>query len=80
LDENPSEQKRRNKANLKTEIVTKHAEQCSNNGRTEGDTEYRKLTKCLEAYNETKRPTYTGICFGENLITSLASLLKMIPS
>ena len=38
--------------------------------------EYSRLTKCLEAYNEIKRPTHSGICFGESPIRSPASLLK----
>jgi len=31
----------------------------------------------LEAYNEIKRPTHSGICFVENPIKSPASLLNM---
>jgi hypothetical protein len=89
LHENPSAQRKDTKQskffcshckNLKADMLSINAEQSSNNCRNEGGTEYRKLTQCLEAYNETKRATHSGICFGAHLITSLASLLKMTPS
>jgi len=56
---------------------SRDAEQGSSNGRTEGGTEYRRLTKCFETYNKIKRPTHSGICFGEKPYHVSTSLVKM---
>jgi hypothetical protein len=61
---------------VKKKTERRGAEQGSSNGTTEGGAEYRRLTKCLAAYNEIKGPTQSGICFAESPIRSPASLLK----
>jgi hypothetical protein len=62
-----------------TMMVTTKAAHCSKTGSTEAEPKYSKLMKCLEVLDETKWPTDSDICFGDDSISTLGKLFIMTP-
>jgi hypothetical protein len=63
--------------NLKTRMLTTEAVHCFKTGNTEGECKYANLMKCLEVPDETKWPTDSDICFGDDPTRTLGKFFNM---